>query len=290
MSTYSFNENDLNFFQKAVCLKSVSFEEASLSSVGTVTKILIIFVLIVVIVTCTLNIVANFEILNKPEELRDISKSYCIALLVFNFIVLVLSLFLAFFIIKAFWTDARNKKAVKNALLKAELKGAKVGTKIGVIEGFKYVNNNASTVIAEAAIDTVSEFQGAPEEEDLDTLSKTILKTVKDELEKNLRKIEVLSNELAKNYIEASATSSGVSFGVPGRASNPESGVSFGVPVRASNPESGASLGVPVRVINPAVPVSSGPAATLLTPKPKKSTKFNLPSPGMAFIVNADID
>jgi hypothetical protein len=245
MSTYSFNENDLNFFQKAVCLKSVSFEEASLSTVGTVTKCLIIFVLLIVIGTCAMNIVSNFEILNKPDDQRDISKNYCIALLVFNFIVLGLSLLLAFFIIKAFWTDARNKKAVKNALLKAKLEGAEEGVKIGVDEAFAFIENDVSVSLQEKVASISEKFANRPSGPEFTDLLQGISSKIEREIKKNSNSIIISATNSVKNFIEE--TDIGGSAG-SFRAANkivPGSAGSFRAANKIVPGSAGVSLSVP---------------------------------------------
>jgi hypothetical protein len=160
MNNYNFKEN-LNVFERFICTKGTPFNKISLSTIGGPTRYGIIFLLLIVITACIMNIIANFEIYNKPDQEQNISNAYCIALLVFNFIVLVLSLVLGFYVIKSFWTDSEKDKLVKGALREAEGKGAKEGAAIGVAAAIDTIINNVPPAIAAAAASQVKRDGGS---------------------------------------------------------------------------------------------------------------------------------
>jgi hypothetical protein len=153
--SYNFKEN-LNMFEQAVCLKSTPLKDLSLSSISIFWKIVILFVLVWAIVTTAVNIAAYAKILNSPDDKQDLSSSWCIAMLIFNGCLLLVSLLLVIVVILSFKKESDAKKAVQMTVKGAEkiaaAEGAAVGTEAGLRTVAEPVATNIGNLVATTAV------------------------------------------------------------------------------------------------------------------------------------------
>lgn len=156
---YNFKEN-LNMFEQAVCLKSTPLKDLSISSISIFWKIAILFVLVWAVVTTAVNIAAYAKILNTPDDKQDLSSAWCIAMLIFNGCLLLVSLLLIVIVILSFKKESDAKKAVQTTVKGEKKIAAAEGAAVGASEAAKVVTMTAVKAAADAAATAVMNSTG----------------------------------------------------------------------------------------------------------------------------------
>jgi hypothetical protein len=122
---------DLNLFEKTVCLKSAAIKNLNISGISIFWKIVIIAVLVWAIVTTAVNIAAYVKILQEPDNVQNLSSSWCIAMLIFNGCLFLVSLTLIIVVGISFKRESDAKKAVQIQETAVMSQGAAMGAAVG---------------------------------------------------------------------------------------------------------------------------------------------------------------
>jgi hypothetical protein len=221
--SYTFKEN-LNMFEKAVCTKSTPLNKLSLSSIGIGWKIAIIFVLVWAIVTTCVNLAAYAKILKEPDNEQNLSSSWCIAMLIFNGCLLIVSFLLIIVIGMSFKKESDAKKAVGNVVDAAKGQGAAEGAAVGAVAALqsaapdvaKAAGDNAATAVMNITGDnTTAEAAGrAAYAAALNTANSSQTTAAATSAAVNVTSAAV-SNGVLDNAAAAVATSTASATGVP---------------------------------------------------------------------------
>lgn len=140
-------------------ITSSSIDYFNVREFSVITKLIIIFTAIYIVVISTVNIVAYAKILQEPENERPVNNAWSITLIVMNVLLMLAGLFIIVIMIISFFRNSAKTKDVKigikevinNTVDEVSDKSTKILTNIGLMYGLDYstISSIAMTLEAE---------------------------------------------------------------------------------------------------------------------------------------------
>lgn len=155
-------KSNLNMFERTVCLKSAALKNLNISGISIFWKIVIIAVLAWAIVTTAVNMAAYAKILNEPDNDQNLSSAWCIAMLIFNGCLLLVSITLIVIVGISFKRESDAKKAVQIQETAVMSQGAAMGAAAGASAAALSVGQSISKEAGDAAATAVMNSTNDP--------------------------------------------------------------------------------------------------------------------------------